>query len=329
MRLLHPEAAVWLLAAAAAAVLGLARAAYRIRSRRRDAVQPRFAPFSHRSGPAHDLRTTALACTAIVLLVGAAARPQLLREQRAPEYERQDLVVILDRSVSMHARDVAPSRAGRALAELRTFLQRKPPEIDRVGLVGFAATPLIVSYLTRDVGSLLFYIDWLRDDPSVLYGTDIGAALSSALEVVTRDRKPARKLFLVVSDGEDEGGTLGSAIAAVRGNHIHVHTIGVGSPDRSPIPISRAGEREVFLRDDSGRLITTQFDERSLRSVAAATGGRYVRSQRPGDVLRALDSVVKADRRRIGSRTTYAYMDIHYVLLAGALAASALLVATA
>jgi Ca-activated chloride channel family protein len=329
MRFLYPQMAVWLLAVAAAAVLCVARGLYRRHARQRAGILPRFAGVSRRSGYGRDVATTVLACTAVALLVGAAARPQLLREQRLPEYERQDLVVLLDRSVSMRARDVAPSRAERALAELRTFLQRKPDEIDRVALVGFAATPLVVSYLTRDVDSLIFYVDWLKQDSSILYGTDIGAAVSSALDVVGRDHKPGRRLFLIISDGEDDGNTLAGAVAAVRQKGIRVHCIGIGSPSRSVIPVSRSGERDVFLRDDAGRLVTTLFDEDSLRAVAAATNGRYVRSRGTGDVLTALNSIVRADRRRIGTRTVYAYDDIHRLLLAGALAAVALLVATA
>jgi Ca-activated chloride channel family protein len=329
MRFLYPQMAVWLLAVPATLLLCVARSLYRRWSRRREGIQPRFTRVSRRSGYGREAAVTLFACGAVLLLVGAAARPQLLREQREPEYERQDLVVILDRSVSMRARDVTPSRAERALSELKTFLQRKPAEINRVGLVGFAATPLVLSYFTTDVSSLLFYLDWLKDDPSILYGTDIGAAVTSALEVASHDKQPGRKLFLVISDGEDDGATLGSAVAAARQRGIRIHCIGIGSADEALIPVSRAGERDVFLRDDTGRLVKTQFNEASLKAVAAATNGRYLRSQTTGDVLAALDSVVQADLRRIGTRTVYAYLDIHHLLLAGALAAVALMVATA
>lgn len=329
MRFLHPQMAVWLFAVPATAAFCLARALYRRRSRVREGIQPRFASVSRRAGYGRDAMVGLVASIGVVLLVGAAARPQLLRERQAPEYERQDLVVILDRSISMRARDVAPSRAERALSELKIFLQRKPEEIDRVGLVGFAASPLVLSYLTRDVGSILFYLDWLKDDPSVLYGTDIGAAITSALEVVTRDKQPGRKLFLVISDGDDDGGTLLRAVTAARQRGIRVHCIGIGAPGETAIPVSRPGERDVFLRDDTGRLVKTQFNESSLRAVAAATEGRYLRSQSTGDVLAALSAVARADRRRVGTRTVHDYVDIHRALLAGALAAVALLVATA
>ena len=329
MRFLHPEIAVWLLALPAIVLFWTGHFAYKRYSRRREGVQPRFAAVSRRSGYGRDLAILVLACAAVSQLVGAAARPQLLTEQSAAEFERQDLVLILDRSVSMNARDVNPSRAQRALIELKNFLKTKPEEIDRIGLVGFSGTPLVLSYLTRDVDSLLFYLDWLAEDPSIFYGTDIGAAITSALDVVTRDKQPSRKFFLIVSDGDDDGGTLNSAVAAVKRLGIRIHCIGIGAPEAALIPVSRPGERDVFLRDDTGRLVKTTFNEASLRAVATATAGRYIRSETGGELVEALDTVVRADRRSTGTRTTYGYRDVHRILLAGALAAIVLLVAIA
>jgi hypothetical protein len=237
------------------------------------------------------------------------------------------VVVIFDRSVSMRARDIAPSRSARAIAELRTFLRHKPEAIDRVGLVGFAGSPLIVSYLTSDVDSLLFYLDWMGEDPSIFYGTDIGAALTSALEVVKADKRPTRKLFLLISDGEDQGSTLRSALAEVRRRGIPVHSIGIGAAEGAVLPVTEAGERERLLRDDEGHLVTTRFSEVSLRATAAATGGRYIRSETGNELLSAFDTILSADRRQIGWERTTEFHDLYPLLLAGALAAVTLLMA--
>src|SRR4030095_9799752 len=110
----------------------------------------------------------------------AVVRPQRLFTMHLPEYERQDLILVLDRSASMWAADVPPSRFGRAVAEIKAFLTHKPDAIDRVGLVGFAGTSLILSHLTRDPNNLFFYLDWVPEDTQPQYGTDIGAALASA-----------------------------------------------------------------------------------------------------------------------------------------------------
>lgn len=329
MRFLHPDLGIWLLAVPAIAVFCLAHYLYKRLSRRREAVQRRFLGLSRRSTFGRDALVLVLASSAAGLLVAALVRPQVVTERYAPEFERQDLVVLLDRSVSMRARDVKPSRAERALTELKNFLQRKPETIDRVALVGFAGAPLILSYLTRDVDTLLFYLDWMAEDPALFYGTDIGAALSSALEVVARDTQPTRKIFLVISDGEDQGTTLDASIATVKRQNIPVHAIGIGSPTEALLPISRPGQRDVFLRDDEGRLVTTEFDETSLRAIAAATGGRYMRSQSGSELVSALHAIERTERRQVGSKTTNEYRDVYRWLLAGALAAIAVMVAIA
>lgn len=323
VRFLHPEMAVWLLVLPACFAVWFANYWYKRRSRRLAAVAPRFQALSRRTlsrrtGGRHDAAVLILAVSAVGLLVAALTRPQVLRDTRTAAFERQDLVLILDRSVSMRARDIRPSRAGRALIELRHFLQRKPDAIDRIGLVGFAGTSLVLSYLTSDVDSLLFYLEWVDEDPSVLYGTDVGAALSSALEIVQRDRRPTRKLFLVISDGEDNGGTLAGAVAAVRAAHIRVHCIGIGSDEEAVLPVPRADGRDVFLKDDTGRLVTTRFSETTLKSLASATGGRYLRSVTGRELLSALDAIVAGEARQTGWRTTTEYRDVYLALFAAA-----------
>lgn len=329
MRLLQPEQGIWLLVIPAIVIFWLAYFLYKRHGRRREEVQPRFQRLSRRSHLGRDTLVLVLASAAAGLLVAALMRPQVVTERYVVEFERQDLVVVLDRSVSMRARDVNPSRAERALTELKNFLQRKPETIDRVGLVGFANAPLILSYLTRDVDALLFYLDWMAEDPTIFYGTDIGAALTSGLEVVARDTQSTRKIFLVISDGEDQGTTLDAAVATARKQKIQIHAIGVGSAGEVPLPVSQSGQREVFLRDDEGRLVTTQFDETSLRAIAAATGGRYMRSQSGSELVSALNAIERGGRRQVGSSMTNEYRDVYRWLLAGALAAVAVMVAIA
>jgi len=150
--------------------------------RLRSPVAARFAPLSRRSSGRRQVARLLASVATAGALVFALMRPQILLVRRVPDYERQDLIVMLDRSVSMRARDVAPSRFARATLELRNFLRQKPDGIGRVGLVGFADSSVVLSYLTADVESILFYLDWL-DGPSAsasaMFGTNIGAALGS------------------------------------------------------------------------------------------------------------------------------------------------------
>lgn len=326
MRLLRPDLAGWLLVVPVAIAAWIVYVQYKRHARRRSGIGIRRDSLSRLSGHGRDAAVLVLGSLALGALAFALLRPQARLELREPEYERYDLILLLDRSISMRARDVDPSRFVRATQEIKNFLRKKPESIDRVGLVGFAATPVVLSYLTRDVESLFFYLDWIEQDPQALFGTDIGAALESARDVARRDRQPTRKIFLLVSDGEDRGAQLARMLSLFRGERQAVHTIGIGTEDDVLVPAMQAGgvEKgvETFLRDDDGRMLTTRFDETTLKGIAVATGGRYARSQSGHELAAALDAVVAHERRLVGWRTSRAYRELYRVGLAVAAAAA-------
>jgi Ca-activated chloride channel homolog len=291
-------------------------------------VANRFAALSRRSTGRHHVAVLLTAVLTVAALVFALIRPQVLLARRVPDYERQDLIVMLDRSVSMRARDVAPSRFSRATLELRNFLRQKPDGIGRIGLVGFADSSVVLSYLTGDVESVLFYLDWLDEasgDTSAMFGTNIGAALRAALDVARKDGRPTRKRFLVVSDGEDYGSELRDALVTFRTEGHHIDCIGVGSDAAVPIPLTPGDGEDVYLRDDSGRRVTTRFEEATLRHIAASTGGRFVRSTSGTELARAIADIVRGDRKLLGWRESSEYRDLYPVGLAIAAAAGAAL----
>src|SRR5262249_61758764 len=166
--------------------------------------------------------------------------------------EREGMAFLLDRRAAMRPTDTPPSRFLRAPAEIRNFLRNKPDSIDRVGLVGFADASVVLSYLTSDVDSLMFYLDWIDGDPTPLLGTNIGAALRSARAVAQKDDRQTRKLFLLVSDGEDYGPELDGPLATFRQENRRVHCIGVGSDKDVPVPLRQAAGQDAWARDDQG-----------------------------------------------------------------------------
>jgi Ca-activated chloride channel homolog len=325
MRFLRPDLLRWALAipvlVAACALHWRLRRAFR----RRAAIDRRFAPLSHRTTVRRDAAVFAAGVVAAAAVVFALMRPQVLLAHRVPDYERQDLIVILDRSISMHARDIRPSRFSRATLELRNLLRQKPDGIDRIGLVGFADSSLVLSYLTGDVESVLFYLDWLDSESPALFGTNIGAALKSGMDVAKKDDRPTRKRYLLVSDGEDYGAELRAALDALRAAGSRVDCIGIGTDEPVPIPLTASDDEESYLKDDAGRRVTTTFEEATLRRVAAATGGRYVRSTSGTELARAIADVVKGDRRILGWRSATEYRDLYPAGLAVAAVAAAVL----
>lgn len=323
MRFLRPDLAPWGLVVPLLVAFWVVHRHSREAFRRRVAIAPRFAALSRRSTPARDRAVLASAVMAAGSLVFALVRPQAQLTHRVPEYERQDLVIMLDRSASMKAHDIPPSRFSRATLEIRNFVRQKPDGIDRIGLVGFADAAVILSYLTEDADSVLFYFDWIDSDPTLLFGTNIGAALKSAMDVAKKDDRPTRKLFLLVSDGEDYGTELKRALDMARAAGYRVNCIGIGSDEAVPIPLRAADGRETFLRDDDGRPVMTKFSERTLREIAAATGGRYVRSATGDELQRAIAEIVAGERKVVGWRTSKEYRDLYPAGLAVAALACA------
>jgi Ca-activated chloride channel family protein len=325
MKFLRPEfAAWWQLLPLLVAVWAL-RLHYVTRQRRKLAVGARFVSLSRRSGWLREAAVLLLMLSTAGAMVFALMQPQAMLTRRTPEYERQDLVLMLDRSASMRAHDISPSRFARATTEIRTFLENKPEGVGRVGLVGFAGSSLVLSYLTADLQTVAFYLDWIQNDPQTLLGTDIGGALKNAREVERKDDRPTRKVFLLISDGEDYGGELARQVAGFRNDGLRVHCIGIGGEEEVPIPVINPDGREAFLRDDAGRVVRTKFEEGTLRQIAAQTGGRYVRSSTGGELAAAIEEIVKGERRVQGWRTTTEYRDLYATALSAAAAAAALL----
>lgn len=325
MKFLRPEFLGWWQLLPVVVAVWAIRYFYVARMRLRMRPAARFTPLSRRSTWRREAAVLALALAAAGALVFALVRPQAMLTRRTPEYQRQDLILILDRSASMRAHDISPSRFDRATGEIQAFLKHKPEGIDRVGLVGFAGSSIILSYLTRDLETVAFYLDWITQDPQTLLGTDIGAALKNAREVARKDDRPTAKVFLLISDGEDYGNELVRQVAGFRSDGHRIHAIGIGSDEEVPIPIVNPDGREVFLREESGRIVRTKFEEATLRQIAAETGGRYVRSTTGGELSRTIDDIVKGERKIQGWRTTTEYRDLYTASLAAALVAGAIL----
>lgn len=325
MRFLRPDAVIWLLLMPLAVCTWWLHVQTKRRFRQRAALDRHLPPLSKLSTWRRDAVTLGASLAAIGFLVAATCRPQILVTQRLPEYEKEDLILVLDRSASMRAEDVAPSRFARAIAEIKSFLATKPDTLDRVALVGFAGTSLVLSPLTRDMQNLSFYLDWIADDLEPRFGTNIGTALANARDVVRRDTHETRKIFLVLSDGDDQSPALEKQLAELRQEDVRVYTIGIGSEQETTIPLPGPDGIATVLEDEKGQPVTTRFTDTTLRTIATMTDGRYIRSITGSEVAPALRQAVQRERRVVAWKTSVAYRDLSRECLAAAGVAALLL----
>lgn len=190
------------------------------------------------------------------------------------EIERRgvDIIIAIDCSKSMLADDIKPTRLDRAKREIYDLLRMM--EGDRVGLVAFSGTAFLQCPLTLDYDAFYLFLDTLTPDYLPVGGTDLAAAVSTAVE--SFDAKTnSEKAIILITDGEHTGAEdpLGT-VEAAKQKEIKLFCIGVGGTEAVPVPSMEGG----FKKDGSGNIVLTKLDEDMLKKMSVATGGVYVRS---------------------------------------------------
>ncbi len=202
-----------------------------------------------------------------------------------------DVVLCVDVSWSMAARDELPSRLQRVqeeMGELATGLTDT-----RLALVAFAGTAELVVPLTVDAAAVVTMANELLPGAHGTGGTDPGAAIDLARQWLARSER--LRVIVVLSDGEDFVGNGMAAAARTKTAGIVVHAVGCGDPGGSKIVVDGDGG-EQFLRDGSGNDIVSRLEVANLQALSHAGGGRFTRST-PNSLRRLYDEhVVPAAR---------------------------------
>jgi Ca-activated chloride channel family protein len=284
-----------------------------------------------------------LALTALCVGVARPNRTTLIPRDRAT------VILVVDVSRSMEARDVKPTRLGAATAAVRIFLDRVPKRL-RVGLIAFAGSPAVAAPPTTDHGLVRESLDTIQWFPG-FGGTAIGDALAAAVElgqkavndqsgnlasVTTAAPSPARGLvsILFLSDGAQTRGTLEPLQGADRAKEagIPVYTVALGTPGGTlqfrfgyggggggapggpPPPYGGPGRR-----------VPVPPDPDTLRAIADRTGGEFFAARDAKSLQAAYAKLGSRLGRKPGrSEITYAFLAAATGLLVAAGLLSAL-----
>jgi Ca-activated chloride channel family protein len=237
---------------------------------------------------------------ALVSAFLALARPQWGRGTKLVPATNLDVVIVLDYSKSMYARDVAPSRIARAKAEVSKLVRELPGA--RFGAVAFAGEPMNFP-LTSDGAAIGQFFRQLEPNDMPVGGTAIARALERARELLERDprSKEHERVIVLVTDGEDlEGDPVAVARAAAAEEKIRIDVVQIGGRAPEPIPeVGPDGKVTGVRRDDEGKPLTTELSaegEAQLAEIAKATGGAIVRAER-GET--GIDEVARNLRKRM------------------------------
>ena len=244
-----------------------------------------------------------------VLLVIAAARPQWVGEPIKLRSESRDILLVTDISTSMLEPDfvLGRQRIDRLTAVKKTAQDFMDKRIDdRVGLILFGTNAYLQAPLTYDrkgVSEIL----WQTDAGMAGQSTAIGDALGLALKTLKDTPNPERKIVILLTDGENNDGSvsLPQAIKLARDEGVKIYTIGVGS-DRA-FSASFLG-----IRIGGG---APGLDEESLKEIAAETKGRYFRAKDTASLEKIYEAIDALEPSQSEGQVIQEVYDWYYIPL--------------
>ncbi len=217
----------------------------------------------------------ALMLFSLLFIVLALCQPHFRTKEITVERKGVDVMIAVDASHSMLAKDIAPTRLDKAKLELSTLIEKLKQ--DRIGIVAFAGEAYIQCPLTLDKNAVKLFLSTLNPNLIPTPGTALGAALRVSLAAFTEKDKDD-KVIILLTDGEDHESDPKRAAKLAKEVNAHIFTIGIGTPDGSTLPGNSS--QEGAKRDRQGRVVLSKLDEKLLKELAAMTDGRYYRASR-------------------------------------------------
>ncbi|MDX9812527.1 MAG: VWA domain-containing protein [Bacteroidales bacterium] len=230
---------------------------------------------------------------AIMLLIFITARPQSTDTFHNVSTEGIDIMLAIDISGSMLARDFKPDRLEASKDVATEFISGRP--FDRIGLVVFSGESFTQCPLTTDHAVL---INLLREIKSGMIedGTAIGMGLATAVNRI-KDSEAVSKVIILLTDGVNNRGNIAPATAAdiAKTFGIRVYTIGVGTMGVAPYPVQTP--YGIQYQD-----MEVEIDEAILKEIAEDTGGRYFRATDNDKLVEVYSEIDKLEKSKIDVR---------------------------
>ena len=231
-------------------------------------VDAALMPFvlSRTPGRGGDIRWWLLGLGGVMAAV-ALAGPAWERIEQPVFRAEQALVIALDLSRSMDAQDVSPSRVVRARLKILDILERR--KSGQTALVVYSANAFTVTPLTTDTDTVAALVNSLSTDIMPSRGSYPGVAMKKGQQLLDQAGAGFGEVLLITDGGSSP--TAEDAARDLRAAGYTVSVLGVGTRDGAPIPRVSGG----FVTDNRGNIALPQLEERGLRSLAEAGGGRF------------------------------------------------------
>ena len=238
---------------------------------------------------------------ALVMIVLAIARPRSSEEFSKVDTEGIDIVLAMDVSTSMLARDFTPDRVSASKDIAIEFISQRPS--DRMGIVVFAGESFTQCPLTTDRATL---INLMKEVETGLIedGTAIGNGLATAVARM-KDSDAKSRVVILLTDGVNNSGEVSPKMAAeiAKTYGIRVYTIGVGKEGMAPYPVMTPWGVQV-------QNMKVEIDEALLKEIAESTGGRYFRATDNTKLAEIYSEINKMEKAKTSVDTFPVYEEL-------------------
>jgi len=259
----------------------------------------------------------AIRLIALSLLIVAMARPRTVDVSNKTKTTKGiDIVMAVDVSSSMLARDLKPNRMA-ALRKVATdFVEARPN--DRIGLVLYAGEAYTRTPVTSDKAIVEEALGDIKYQGNILQdGTAIGMGLATAINRL-KDSKAKSRIVILLTDGVNNSGTIEPETASDIGREygIKVYTIGLGTNGNAEFPYAIAPNGDFLFR-----MMPVEIDETLMKKIARNTGGKYFRASSNSKLAEIYNEINKLETTEIKELRYYDYDEKFrpFALAAGAL----------
>lgn len=239
---------------------------------------------------------------ALSSLIIAMARPRTVDVSNQTKTTRGiDIVMAVDVSGSMLAKDLKPNRMEALKRVASDFVEERPN--DRIGLVVYASEAYTKTPVTSDKAIILDAIKSIKYDNVLQDGTGIGMGLATAVNRL-KDSKAKSKVIILLTDGVNNAGFIEPETAAdiARQYGIKVYTIGIGTNGMAEFPYAIAPNGQFLFQ-----MMQVEIDEQLLRNIARKTEGKYFRATSNSKLVEIYESINKLETSEIKELRFYDY----------------------
>jgi len=214
-----------------------------------------------------------LTLLAFILLIITIAGPQYGTKLQTVKRKGIELIIALDVSNSMMAKDIEPNRLERAKRAISRLIDKLSN--DRVGFIVFAGEAYVQLPITTDYPSAKMFLSSISTDIVGTQGTAIGAAINKGIRSFTTENEDINRAIIVITDGENHEDDPVAAASAAAEKGIKIYTVGMGLPKGAPIPVI-GGRNNEFMKDRDGNVVISKLDESTLQKIAITGDGAYI-----------------------------------------------------